>query len=150
MRILIAIYVFQGNAELLSISSDDSIWNSGDEDDGEKSDTGWSCSDCLRSTGLAQSYLVNEQSTLAVRTMQTTFCADGYVKEPVFYCIHFQYSFYSLSFDGKSLTHVFLQETRMTLKKRCQGLSMNTVTPLWEVRATSLGLTVMEGKGAWR
>jgi len=30
----------QGNAELLSISSDDSIWNSGDEDDGEKSDTG--------------------------------------------------------------------------------------------------------------
>ena len=47
MRILIAICVFQGNAELLSISSDDSIWNSGDEDDGEKSDTGWSCSDCL-------------------------------------------------------------------------------------------------------
>ena len=40
MRIPIAIYVFQGNAELLSISSDDSIWNSGDEDDGEKSDTG--------------------------------------------------------------------------------------------------------------
>jgi len=30
----------QGNAELLSISSDDSIWNSGDEDDGGKSDTG--------------------------------------------------------------------------------------------------------------
>ena len=84
MRILIAIYVFQGNAELLSISSDDSIWNSGDEDDGEKSDTGWSCSDCLRSTGLAHSCLVNEQSTLAVQTMQTTFCGDGHVKEPVF------------------------------------------------------------------
>ena len=84
MRILIPICVFQGNAELLSISSDDSIWNSGDEDDGEKSDTGWSCSDCLRSTGLAHSYLVNELSTLAVRTMQTTFCADGHVKEPVF------------------------------------------------------------------
>ena len=94
MRIPIAIYVFQGNAELLSISSDDSIWNSGDEDDGEKSDTGWSCSDCLHSTGLAHSYLVNEQSTLAVRTMQTTFCADGHVKEAVFYCIHFQYGFF--------------------------------------------------------
>ena len=36
------LYVFQGNAELLSISSDDSIWNSGDEenDDGAQSDTG--------------------------------------------------------------------------------------------------------------
>ena len=35
-------YIFQGNAELLSISSDDSIWNSGDEenDDGAQSDTG--------------------------------------------------------------------------------------------------------------
>ena len=33
---------FKGNAELLSISSDDSIWNSGDEenDDGGQSDTG--------------------------------------------------------------------------------------------------------------
>ena len=35
-------HIFQGNAELLSISSDDSIWNSGDEenDDGAQSDTG--------------------------------------------------------------------------------------------------------------
>ena len=48
---------FQGNAELLSISSDDSIWNSGDEDDGDKSDTG-QCLDRLNSvcTGLALSH----------------------------------------------------------------------------------------------
>ena len=32
--------MFQGNAELLSISSDDSIWNSEDEEDERQSDTG--------------------------------------------------------------------------------------------------------------
>ena len=40
MRISIAIYVFQGNAELLSISSDDSIWKSEDEDIGDKESEG--------------------------------------------------------------------------------------------------------------
>ena len=31
--------LFQGNAELLSISSDDSIWNSEDEEDDRQSDS---------------------------------------------------------------------------------------------------------------
>ena len=39
-RIFLQTIFYQGNAELLSISSDDSIWNSEDEEDDRQSDAG--------------------------------------------------------------------------------------------------------------